>query len=77
MLGCTFVITLDGGLCWTASAYNFPTLGLMGFHYDGLNSSKLYQPINKNGHYLEAPRAEDIPNELIFSKIDEMIEKYY
>lgn len=77
MLGCTFTITLDGGLCWAASAYNHPTLGLMGLHYNGLNSSKLYQPINLNGHYLEAPRAEDIPNELIFQKIDEMIQKYY
>ncbi len=77
MLGCTFIITLDGGLCWSSSAYSHPTLGLMGLHYDGLNSSKLYQPINPNGHYLEAPRAEDIPNELIFQKIDAMIQKYY
>lgn len=77
MLGCTFIITLDGGLNWVSSAYSNPTLALLGHHYDGLNTSKLYQPINVNGYYLEAPKAEDIPNELIFAKIDEMIDKYY
>ncbi len=76
MLSCKFLICLDGGMNWVASAYNHPTLGLMGLHYDGLESSKLYQPINQNGHYLESDRAENIPNELIFKKIDEMIEKY-
>lgn len=77
MLGCTFIITLDGGLNWVSSAYSNPTLALLGHHYDGLNTSKLYQPINVNGYYLEAPKAEDITNELIFAKIDEMIDKYY
>ena len=76
MLSCKFLICLDGGMNWVSSAYSHPTLGLLGLHYDGLESSKLYQPINPNGHYLESNRAEDIPNELIFSKINEMIEKY-
>jgi ADP-heptose:LPS heptosyltransferase len=77
MLGCSFLICLDGSFNWVSSAYKFPVLSLLGYSYNNLQSTKLYQPINPNGHYLEAPRAEDIPNELIFQKIDEMIEKYY
>lgn len=79
MLGSIFTIGLDSSCAWLSSAYNHNFLGLFGYlsPYPGLDSSKLYQPINPNGHYLEAPRAEDIPNELIFNKIDEMIDKYY
>ena len=75
MLSCKFLICLDGGLSWVASAYKFPVLGLYGYHYDGLISPKVYEPINPDAIYLEAGKAEDIPNELIFKKIDEMIKK--
>lgn len=77
MLGCAFLLCLDGGLSWCASAYKFPILGLYGYHYYNLLTPKVYEPINPNAIYLEASKAEDIPNELIFSKIDEMIDKYY
>lgn len=79
MLGSRFTLGLDSSCSWLSSAYSHTFLGLFSYlhPYPDLNSSKLYQPINPNGHYLEAPRAEDIPNELIFQKIDTMIQKYY
>lgn len=73
LLSSKLLITLDGGLNWTSSAYKHPTLGLMGIHYQGQISSKSYQPINPNARYLEAAHANYIPLELIFQNIDEML----
>lgn len=79
MLGSKFTIGLDSSCSWLSSAYNHPFLGLFGYlyPYSGISTSKIYQPINFEARYLEAPRAEDIPNELIFQEIDIMIQKYY
>lgn len=69
MLSCKFLITLDTGMNWVASAYNHPVLALFGLHFPGIANAKIYQPLNKNGHYLESVLADDIAEELIFEKI--------
>ena len=73
MLSCRMLITLDGGMNWVASAYQQKVLALMGFHYEGLETSKLYQPINKNAIYLESNRAENINDNLILKTIEIML----
>ncbi len=73
MLSCKFLICLEGGMNWVASAYGQKVLGLMGLHYDGLKSSKLYQPVNPNAIYLESDKAENISNRLIYKAIDELL----
>lgn len=72
-LGCDLVIGLDGGFSWLMSAYKHPFLGLYGHSYDNLISPKVYEPINPNSTYLESFRAQDIPNDIIFQKIDELL----
>ena len=69
MLSCKFLICLDGGMSWVASAYKQKVLGLYGYHFDGLMSPKIYQPINENAIYLESKNAEDIQMNLIFDNI--------
>jgi ADP-heptose:LPS heptosyltransferase len=78
MLGTKFTLGLDSSCAWLSSSYSHPFLGLYSYlyPYQGLTTSKIYQPINNTATYLESDKVENIPNELIFSKIDEMIEKY-
>jgi len=73
MLSCRFLIVLDGGMNWVASAYQQKVLGLMGCHYEGLNFSKIYQPINKNATYLESNLAEHISDRLILESISKLL----
>lgn len=73
LLSSKLLISLDGGMAWTCSAYKHPMLGLYGIHYQGQVSSKSYQPINHNALYLEGQHANDIPLELIFEKINLML----
>lgn len=74
MLGCKMLITGDTAMSWLASAFDFPVLGLYSIsYYPFCDTSKNWNPINKNAVYLEAPKAEDIPDELIFRKIDELL----
>ena len=68
MLGCKALVTIDSALCWIASGYQFPTLGLYNqFYYadKGAQTSKNWQPINPNAVYLEAAGVNEIPNEAI------------
>jgi hypothetical protein len=75
MLGCRALIVGDTAMSWLASAFDIPTLGLYSVsYYPYCTTSKNWQPVNKNAIYLEAPNAEDIPNELIFQKIDELLQ---
>lgn len=73
MLSCRLLICLDGGMSWVASAYQHPVLGLYGYHYENLISPKLYQPLNPNAVYLEALKAEDIGDDLIFANIQQKL----
>ena len=73
MLSCKFLLCLDGGMSWVASAYKHPVLGLYGYHFDGLLSPKIYQPFNSNAIYLEADKAENIDNNLIFDNINKLL----
>ena len=74
MLGCRMLISCDSSMAWLASAYDFPTVGLYSLaYYPFANSSRMWNPINKNAVYLEDMRAEDIPNEHIFQKIDKLL----
>lgn len=69
-----FLITADTAVSWLGSAYKAKTIGLYGYegYYNGIETSKNWQPVNPNAHYLEAPNCNDIPNEKIFELIDKM-----
>lgn len=72
ILGCKFLIHTDTGIGWCVSGYKFPQLGLYSnSRYHG--NIKHIQPVNPNGVYLDAPNVNDIEDEIIFSKIEEMI----
>jgi ADP-heptose:LPS heptosyltransferase len=57
MLGCKMLITIDSAMCWIASGYKFPVLGLYNKNYykeeAGITTSLNWQPINPNAIYLE------------------------
>ena len=70
MTACKFLITVDTGMCWFASAYNIPTVGLYGYEfYPGATTSKNWQPENPNAIYLEDKRVRDIDPERIIEAI--------
>jgi len=69
MLSCKFLLGLDGGMSWVASAYDHPAICLYGYHFKNLYSAKIYQPYNKNAIYLEAKSAEENPLDQIKEKI--------
>lgn len=75
MLSCKFLVGLDGGMSWVASAYEHPAICLYGYHFNNLYSAKIYQPYNKNATYLESKSAEEIPlteiKEKIFKKLND------
>lgn len=73
MLSCKFLISLDGGMAWVASAYKHPVLGLYGYHFENQFSAKIYQPLNTNAIYLEAGKAENIDNNLIFDNLNKLL----
>lgn len=71
MLGCKFLVTVDTGLGWVASAYQFPTLSLYSYgFFPFVASSVNWQPLNKNGNCLEADWAENIPDSIIYQLIE-------
>lgn len=68
MLSTKMLITIDSAMCWIASGYEFPTIGLYNKNYYaqyGANTSKNWQPINKNAIYLEADSPNNINIDLI------------
>jgi ADP-heptose:LPS heptosyltransferase len=73
MLSCKFLISLDGGMSWVASAYKHPVFGLYGYHFENQFSAKIYQPFNPNAIYLEADKAENIDNNLIFDNLNKFL----
>jgi ADP-heptose:LPS heptosyltransferase len=73
LLKTKLLISLDGSMAWTCSAYQHPMLGLYGIHYQGQICSKSYQPINFNAGYLEAQHANDISMDAIFERLDKML----
>lgn len=74
MLGCRLLIVGDTAMSWVASAYDIPTVGLYAIdYYPYCITSKNWNPINKKAIYLEARRAEEIPNEEIFRAIDRQL----
>jgi hypothetical protein len=76
MLGCRMLIVGDTAMSWIASAFEIPVVGLYALdYYPFCSSSKNWNPINKNALYLEAPRAEDIPNDQIFKAIDAVLDR--
>lgn len=68
MLSCKFVITVDTGLSWIASAYKFPTLGLYSNRYYEDRISVI-QPINSNAIYLD----DYSVNNISLNKIEKLI----
>jgi ADP-heptose:LPS heptosyltransferase len=73
MLGCKFLIHTDTGIGHVAGAYNFPRLGLYGHRYYGIDKVQNIIPLNRNSINLHESNVNDIPDELIFQKIEEMI----
>lgn len=73
MLGCKFLLHTDTGIGHAAGAYNFPRLGLYGYRYYGVEKVDNIIPLNKNSINLHESNVNDIPDELIFAKIEEMI----
>lgn len=72
MLSTKLLITIDSAMCWIASGYKFPTIGLYNQNYYaeyGANTSKNWQPINNKAIYLEAPSTNDISIDLIENAI--------
>jgi ADP-heptose:LPS heptosyltransferase len=70
---CKSLITVDTGMNWFASAYDMNVIGLYGYkYYPYCNTSKNWQPINKNAVYLEAPHCNQIEDKLIFTEIDKI-----
>jgi len=76
MLSTKFLLSLDTGMIWYASCYNHPTIGLYGYDFypSILKSSINWQPINRNGTYLEADHPENIENDKIFAIINKYCE---
>ncbi len=72
MLGSRLLIAVDTGLNWVASGYNHPVLGLYSNAYYGDFITNI-QPINPNGHYLDAQTIHDIPAEQIIEKLKEIL----
>lgn len=75
ILGSKLFIHTDTGSGWAASGYKFPQLGLYSSDRYGKQFIKNIQPVNPNGIYLDAANVNDIPDELIFEKIEEMIKQ--
>lgn len=73
ILSCKFHIGTDTGSSWCVSGYKAPQIGLYSSDRYGKEFIKNIQPVNPNGVYLDAPNVNDIPDELIFEKIEEMI----
>ena len=76
MLSCKMLITIDSAMCWIASGYKFPTLGLYNkFYYSeyGATTSKNWQPINPNAIYLENNGLNSIIIEDIEKSMKELI----
>jgi ADP-heptose:LPS heptosyltransferase len=72
MLSCKLLITINTGMSWVSSAYNHKTLGLYSIEhwgYEGLKSSKIYEPINPNAIYLKSSH----PNDIILDDIRESL----
>jgi ADP-heptose:LPS heptosyltransferase len=76
MLGCQFLIHTDTGIAHAAGAYDFPRLGLYGYRYYGKDNVKNIIPLNTNSINLHASNVNDIDDELIFQKIEEIIYNY-
>lgn len=73
LCSCKFLITTDSACSWLASAFSTRVLGLYASnYYNGSKNTLNWQPINENAKYLEAPNANDIPNELIFKEISKL-----
>lgn len=73
MLGCKFLIHTDTGIGHIAGAYGLSRLGLYGHRYYGPSKVCNIIPLNTNSINLHESFVNDIPDDLIFSKIEEMI----
>lgn len=71
ILSCRGLVTTDTWCAWYASSYGygFPTVGLYSTEDYPNDTIKNIQPINPNGQYLSANRANDIPLEEIAEAI--------
>lgn len=69
-------ITVDTGMNWFMSGYNMNTVGLYGYNfYPYCDTSKNWQPINKNASFLEAKHCNEIEENLILKTIKKHLEK--
>jgi len=61
MASCSALISIDTAMCWIASAYSLPTVGLYSNEYYPMaHLAKTWQPVNPNAIYLESPKVTDI-----------------
>tara|TARA_B100000131_G_scaffold47175_1_gene41837 strand:- start:1184 stop:2005 length:822 start_codon:yes stop_codon:yes gene_type:complete len=75
MLSTDFLITVDTGMNWVASAYNHPTIGLYSIMFNPHGgTTKNWQPVNKNAIYLEARWVNEININDILKAIKKMEE---
>jgi len=73
LLSTKLLITIDSAMCWIASGYKFPTIGLYNQNYYsqyGAKTSANWHPINGNAIYLEAPSMEELNIDLIENAIN-------
>lgn len=75
MMGCDFLVSTDSGICWTASAYSFPCIGLYSRGKYG-NNIKNIQPINPNASYLDANNVNDIDDKDLFPLMERFCDRY-
>ena len=70
------LITADTGMSWVASAFSHPTVGLYAWGYNPVcETSKNWQPTNKNASYLESYNARDIKAKEIVAEIIKKIKE--
>ena len=73
VLGCKGLLTGDSGVCWMASCYDFPTVGVYSHDYYGEANVRAIQPINRNARYLSAPNVNDVPLADISAALDNLL----
>lgn len=73
MLNCKMLIGVDSFLTWAASAYNFPVLACYSHRYYGGDYVKNIQAPNPYATYLDSENLNDIPLDLLCSKLDNLL----
>ncbi len=70
MLSCKALLCADTGMCWMASGFKHPVVGLYGYSfYPGATTSANWQPTNPNAIYLESKHVRGIAVDSIIDSV--------